>query len=132
MREHSRNAQALAEALVEHPEVSQVHYPGLETHPDHARAKRLFEGMSGMLSFDLKGGVEAARRCVQRVRIPASGPSLGGVETLITRPATTSHAGMTPAEREAVGVSDGLIRVSVGLEGVDDLIADFRRALSPS
>ena len=132
MREHCRNAQALAEALTAHPEVTHVHYPGLETHPDHARAKRLFEGMSGMLAFELKGGAEAARRCVERVQIPASGPSLGGIETLITRPATTSHAGLTPEERAAAGVTDGIVRVSVGLEGIDDLIADFRQALELS
>ncbi len=129
MRQHCANAQALAEALEANPRVQAVHYPGLESHPDHEIAKRCFDGMSGMLAFELTGGTEAARNFIDRVEIPASGPSLGGVETLVTRPATTSHAGLTPAERAAAGVTDGLVRVSVGIEGVEDLIEDFERAI---
>ena len=83
-----------------------------------------------MLSFEPAGGVEAARTCLDRLRLPAIGPSLGGVESLVTRPATTSHAGLTPEERARAGVSDALVRVSVGIEAADDLIADFRQALA--
>ena len=131
MREHCRSAQRIAEALEQHPQVAAVHYPGLPSHPDHSVASRLFEGFSGMLSFEPAGGIEASRRFLDRVELPAVGPSLGGVETLVTRPASTSHAAMTADERAAVGVSDALVRVSVGLEGVDDLLADFDRALAP-
>lgn len=130
MREHCSSAQRIAEALEAHPQVAAVHYPGLPTHPDHAVAQRLFSGFSGMLAFEPVGGVEAARRFLEQVELPAVGPSLGGVETLVTRPATTSHAAMTADERAAAGVSDALVRVSVGLEGVADLLADFDRALA--
>jgi len=129
MARHCENGLALARALEEHPAVARVHYPGLESHPDHAIAAREFSGFGGVLSFELRGGTEAARRALDRLELPAVGPSLGGVESLVTRPATTSHAGLTPAERARLGISDGLIRVSVGIEAAEDLIADFRRAI---
>jgi cystathionine beta-lyase/cystathionine gamma-synthase len=129
MERHCANGLALARALEAHPAVARVHYPGLESHPDHAIAAREFSGFGGMLSFELRGGAEAARRVLDRLELPAVGPSLGGVESLATRPATTSHAGLTPAERAKLGISDGLIRVSVGIEAAEDLIADFRQAL---
>ena len=90
----------------------------------------MFDGFSGMLSFELEGGLTAAGDFMQRVEIPIIAPSLGGVETLLTRPAITSHAGMSPEDRAKVGITDGLIRVSVGIEAVEDLIADFGQALA--
>jgi cystathionine beta-lyase/cystathionine gamma-synthase len=90
----------------------------------------LFDGFGGVLSFELAGGLDAARRFMDHVTIPISAPSLGGVESLITRPATTSHSGMSAAERARAGIGDGLIRLSVGLESSDDLIEDFETALT--
>jgi cystathionine beta-lyase/cystathionine gamma-synthase len=110
--------------------VERVHYPGLESHPQHPRARKLFTGFSGMLSFEVKGGVAEADRLIANLTLPICAPSLGGTETLITRPATTSHAGMSPNERRRLGISDSLIRLSVGLEATEDLIADFDQALS--
>lgn len=120
----------LARALEAHPAVDRIHYPGLEAHPAHDRAARRFAGFGGMLSFEPAGGESAARRVVESVSLPVIAPSLGGVETLLTRPATTSHASMPADERRAVGITDGLLRVSVGIEGADDLVADFQQALS--
>jgi len=130
VRQQNASALALAQRLAAHRAVQVVNYPGLETHPDHARARALFGGFGGMLSFELRGGVEAARRFLGRVELPVNGPSLGGVETLVTRPCTTSHASLSPAERESLGIRDGLIRVSVGIEDTDDLIRDFEAALA--
>ena len=129
MRYQNESALEIARFLDGHPAVTSVNYPGLESHPDHTRASHLLDGFSGMMSFELKGGAEAADRFIDKVVLPTSGPSLGGVETLITRPATTSHSGMAPEDRRASGISDSLIRLSVGLEGTADLIADFDQAL---
>ncbi len=126
----NRSALEIAQYLQEHPAVSRVNYPGLETHPSHMLAKELFDGFSGMLSFELKDGLSAAQRFMDRVTIPIIAPSLGGVETLLTRPATTSHAGMSPEARQSLGITDGLIRVSVGIESTDEIIADFEQALA--
>ncbi len=125
----NQSAMRIAQFLEGRDAVSRVNYPGLESSPSHAAAKRLLDGYSGMLSFEMKGGVEAAERLIGRLQIPILAPSLGGVESLITRPATTSHSGLTPREREAAGISDGLIRFSVGIEDTDDLLADFSQAL---
>jgi len=130
VRQQCASAQALAEWMQAHPAVARVNYPGLRTHAGHDRARELFRGFGGMLSFEPEGGVEAARRLLARIQIPINGPSLGGVETLVTRPATTSHAGLKPAERERLGIRDSLIRLSVGIEAADDLIRDFEEALS--
>lgn len=130
MRQHNESALELAQFLEQHPKVTHVNYPGLDSHPQHGRAQELFDGFSGMLSFELEGGMAAAGHFMQRVEIPIIAPSLGGVETLMTRPAITSHAGMSPADRAKVGITDGLIRVSVGIEAVNDLIADFGQALA--
>jgi cystathionine beta-lyase/cystathionine gamma-synthase len=132
LRVRFQNASALeiARFLEGHPAVARVNYPGLPSHPGHAIASRLFDGFGGMMSFELAGGVEAAERFMKKARLPLVAPSLGGVETLVTRPATTSHLGMDPEERRALGISDGLIRLSVGVEATDDLIADFRQALA--
>jgi cystathionine beta-lyase/cystathionine gamma-synthase len=125
----NETALALARFLSRQRAVARLNYPGLPAHPAHARAKRLFDGFGGMLSFEPRGGVRAADRLIARLRLPISAPSLGGVESLITRPATTSHAGMSPDDRARLGISDSLVRVSVGLEAAADLIEDFRQAL---
>ena len=129
VRHQNDNALRLSQFLDGHPAVERVYYPGLEGHPQHARAQRLFEGHGGVLSFEVRGGVAAADRLIDRLELPISAPSLGGVETLITRPATTSHSGMTPEERARAGLSDGLIRVAVGIEAAEDLRADFAQGL---
>jgi cystathionine beta-lyase/cystathionine gamma-synthase len=130
VRQQNANTLALTRHLDAHPSVARVNYPGLETHPDHARARELFSGFSGMFSLELTGGLEAANRLIAGLEIPIHGPSLGGLETLVTRPSTTSHSGLSASEREELGITDGLIRVSVGIESIDDLIADFDSALS--
>jgi cystathionine beta-lyase/cystathionine gamma-synthase len=131
MTYQNESALKIARFLDGHEAVAQVNYPGLENHPGHQRAKELFEGFSGMLSFELKGGMEAAERFMAKTTLPVIAPSLGGIETLLTRPATTSHSGMPPDERRRLGISDGLIRLSVGIEATEDLIADFAQALEP-
>lgn len=129
VRHQNESALRIAQFLEKHPAVARVNYPGLESHPRHQRARELFDGFSGMLSFELSGGVAAADIFMRRAAIPIVAPSLGGVETLVTRPATTSHAGMSREDRERLGISDGLVRVSVGIEATDDLIEDFDQAL---
>ena len=129
VRQQNENALALARFLAAHAAVDEVNYPGLETHPQHGRARKLFSGFGGMLSFEVQGGVEAAETLLSRLRIPRSAPSLGGVETLITRPATTSHAGVPAKERIRMGISDSLVRVSVGIEDPGDLVEDFKQGL---
>jgi cystathionine beta-lyase/cystathionine gamma-synthase len=129
VRQQNQSALRIAQFLEAHPAVGKVNYPGLESHPGHQRARELFDGFGGMLSFELVGGVEAADRLISRTSLPTLAPSLGGVESLITRPATTSHSGLSPEERMAAGISEGLIRLSVGIESTDDLIEDFDEAL---
>ena len=123
------NALALARLMEAHPAVSAVNYPGLPSHPDHDHAMGLLRAAGGMLSFRMAGGLAAAERVLARLTIPFVAPSLGGVETLVTRPATTSHGGMGRAERERLGVAEDLVRVSAGIEASSDLVADFRQAL---
>ncbi|HUB42342.1 MAG TPA: PLP-dependent transferase [Streptosporangiaceae bacterium] len=130
VRAQNDNAAALADFLAGHPEVAAVNYPGLASHPDHKHAAELLSGFGGMLSLRLRGGEAAAQALLDAVRLPFVAPSLGGVETLITRPATTSHAGMSPEDRQRVGITSDLIRVSCGIEGTRDLIADFDQALA--
>jgi len=131
LRVRCQNSSALqiARFFSEHDKVSSVNYPGLESHPQHKIAASLFTGFGGMLSLELKGGRDAAESFLNKTEIAINAPSLGGVETLVTRPASTSHAGMSPEDRRKLGISDGLIRISVGIEGTDDLIQDFSRAL---
>jgi cystathionine beta-lyase/cystathionine gamma-synthase len=119
----------IAQFLEGHTAVDRVNYPGLESHPRHHRARDLFDGFSGMLSFEIKGGVAAAEKFMHKAKLPIVAPSLGGVETLITRPSTTSHSGMSPEDRARLGITDSLIRVSVGIEATEDLIEDFNQAL---
>jgi cystathionine beta-lyase/cystathionine gamma-synthase len=130
VRHQNESALKVARWMEQHRAISRVNYPGLESHSNHLRACELFDGFGGVLSFELGGGLDAARRFIDRVTIPISAPSLGGVETLITRPATTSHSGMSAADRARAGITDGLVRLSVGLESSDDLIEDFETALA--
>jgi len=125
----NESALKIAKFLESHSAIAKVNYPGLENHPQHQRARELFNGCSGMLSFDLKGGLSAAEALLKNVTLPIIAPSLGGVETLLTRPATTSHAGLSPEDRKKMGISDGLIRMSVGIESTDEIIEDLDRAL---
>lgn len=131
MRQHEENAIAVAEFLQGHPEVETVLYPGLPAHPQHELAKRQMSGFSGMVSFTLKGGTEAAYAAVQKTRVFHFAESLGGVESLITHPATMTHAAIPREQREARGVTDGLMRLSVGIEDKEDLISDLDQAISP-
>jgi cystathionine beta-lyase/cystathionine gamma-synthase len=130
VREQNANAQALAEYLAGHEKVSTVNYAGLPDHPDHAHASSLLRGFGGMLSFRLAGGVTAAETFLDALRLPAVAPSLGGIESLVTLPARTSHAGMGAEARARAGVHDDLVRYSCGIEHADDLIADLAQALA--
>jgi cystathionine beta-lyase/cystathionine gamma-synthase len=129
VRQQNHSALAIAQFLAGHPAVAQVNYPGLESHPRHQRARELFTGFGGVLSFELKGSTERAERFMHGAQIPIVAPSLGGVETLLTRPAVTSHAGLSSEDRRGLGISDQLIRMSVGIEATDELIEDFSQAL---
>jgi cystathionine beta-lyase/cystathionine gamma-synthase len=130
VRYQNESALKIAKFLENHPAVKQVNYPGLESHPNHDRALKLFDGFGGMLSFEIDGDAAMADRFMQHTTIPVCAPSLGGVETLITRPVTTSHSGLSPEEQRALGISDRLIRLSVGIEATDDLIEDLDQALN--
>lgn len=130
MERHNANGIRIAEFLEQHRKVTAVHYPGLESSASYATASRLLDGFSGMLSFEVEGGRDAAHRVQDLVRLPLVAPSLGGLETLMTIPAETSHVGMSAEERNEAGVTSGLIRMSIGLESADDLIADLEQALS--
>ena len=125
----NRSALQIAEFLQKHPQVDRVNYPGLASHPHHERACNLFNGFGGVLSFEPQGGIKAAESFVRKVRLPIVAPSLGGIETLVTRPSTTSHASMAPQDRQRLGITDSLIRVSIGIEAPEDIIDDFNQAL---
>lgn len=129
VRQHCENAQKIAEFLQTHPEVSKVYYPGLPSHPHHELAKKQQSGFGGMLSFDLKGGAEKAKRVLSSAPLILLAESLGGVESLWEHPWSMSHASMTDEARRAAGIGEGCVRLSVGIEDVDDLITDLRNAL---
>jgi cystathionine gamma-lyase/cystathionine beta-lyase/cystathionine gamma-lyase/homocysteine desulfhydrase len=129
MAQHNANGMAIAEYLSTHPKVTNVIYPGLASHPQHALAKRQMRGFGGMVSFDV-GSFEAARQVCNRVRLMSLAESLGGVETLISHPATMTHASVPPERRRAIGLTDSLVRISAGIEDPADLIADLKEALS--
>jgi cystathionine beta-lyase/cystathionine gamma-synthase len=129
MAQHNVNAMALAEFLSGHPKVRRVLYPGLPDHPQHELAKRQMNGFGGMLTFDA-GSFEAARDVCNRVRLMALAESLGGVETLISHPASMTHASVPPDRRAAIGLTDSLVRISTGIEDPDDLVEDLRQALA--
>jgi cystathionine beta-lyase/cystathionine gamma-synthase len=124
------NAMAVAKFLEKHPKVARVHYPGLPSHPDHALAKKQMKGFGSMMAFDLKGGLPAARKFCDHVELFLLAASLGGVESLVVLPIFSSHYKMSVKELESVGVTPGTVRVSVGLEDADDLIADLQQALA--
>jgi methionine-gamma-lyase len=125
-----KNAMAVAKFLAKHPKVARAHYPGLSSHPDHNLAKRQMRAFGAMMAFDLKGGLAAARRFCDRVRVFLLAASLGGVESLVILPIYTSHYNMRPEELRGAGVQPGTVRVSVGLEDAEDLIEDLRQALT--
>jgi cystathionine beta-lyase/cystathionine gamma-synthase len=131
MRQHSANAMEVACFLEQQPSVERVYYPGLPSHPQHELARRqMLGGFGGMLSFEVQGGVEAAREVARRTRLFTLAESLGGVESLIELPALMTHASLPAERRSEVGIDDGLIRLSVGIEEAEDLISDLRQALS--
>jgi cystathionine beta-lyase/cystathionine gamma-synthase len=129
MRQHEQNAFAVANYLKEHPSVKRVFYPGLESHPGHEIARRQMKGFSGVVSFEIKGGIGEVSAFARKVNVFSLAESLGGVVSLIEHPATMSHASMAVEHREKVGITDELIRLSVGLENIDDLIEDLGQAL---
>jgi len=130
VRRQCQSALAVARFLERHPKIARVHYPGLTSHPDHRLAKRQMAGFGGMLAFDMKGGLSAARRFCDQSRIFLLAASLGGVESLIVLPIYTSHYRMSTSELAAAGVSPGTVRMSIGLEDAGDLIADLKESLS--
>ncbi len=129
MEAHDKNGRQVAAFLAEHPKVQHVHYPGLASHPQHEIAKKQQRGFGGMVSFET-GSLENAKRVLERVKICTLGESLGGVESLISHPATMTHASVPPETREKIGITDGLVRVSVGIEDIEDIIADLDQALA--
>jgi cystathionine beta-lyase/cystathionine gamma-synthase len=128
MAQHNANGMALAEYLSKHPAVTRVLYPGLPNHPQHELAKRQMKGFGGMLSFDV-GTIESARRVCSRVKLMSLAESLGGVETLLSHPASMTHASVPPERRAAIGLTDSLLRISAGVEDAEDLIEDMAQAL---
>ena len=129
MNRHCENAQAIGEFLESHPKVERVTYPGLPSHPQHDIAKEQMEGYSGMISMELKGGIQAGIALMNNLELCSLAESLGAVETMITHPATMTHADVPKEERLARGLTDGLVRLSVGIEDKDDIIADLNQAL---
>ncbi len=129
MERHAQNAMEVAHFLESHPKVARVIYPGLESHPQHALAKKQMSGFGGMITFDIKGDLADSRRFLERVKVFTLAESLGGVESLIEHPAIMTHASIPPENRKALGISDTLVRISVGIEDCDDLIADLKQAL---
>jgi cystathionine gamma-lyase len=127
MERHARNALQVARHLEGHPQVERVSYPGLASHPQHALAARQMSGFGGMLTFVLRGGLPAARAFLETVRVFACAESLGGVESLIEHPAIMTHASVPPETRRRLGIADGLIRASVGIESAEDLVEDLER-----
>ncbi|MFO0945248.1 MAG: aminotransferase class I/II-fold pyridoxal phosphate-dependent enzyme [Planctomycetota bacterium] len=129
MAQHNRNGLALAEFLASHPKVERVYYPGIPSHPTYAIAKQTMKGFGGLLTFTVRGDASTASKLVDSVTIPRIGPSLGGVESLIEQPLVMSYYQMTPEQRAKIGIEDAMVRVALGIEDTDDLIADFKQAL---
>jgi cystathionine beta-lyase/cystathionine gamma-synthase len=125
----NENAQKVAEWCSGRPEIAKVHYAGLPGHPDNSLAKKLLDGFGGLMSIELAGGAEAADRFIRRLKLVTHASSLGGVDTLVIEPRFSSHAHMTSEERAAIGIPDGFIRLSIGIENVEDIIADISQAL---
>jgi methionine-gamma-lyase len=129
MERHAANAIAVAQFLESHPKVEWVSYPGLSSHPQHDTARKQMSGYSGMLSFELKGGVEAGRRLINGVELCLLSVSLGSTDTLIQHPASMTHAIVPRDMRLKIGITDGLVRISAGIEDAEDIIADLDQAL---
>jgi len=129
MERHNANALVLAEYLAAHPKVTRVHYPGLPSHPQHELARAQMRGFGGLISFEL-GDLERSRRLLNGVRLMALAESLGGVETLISHPASMTHASVPAERRQAIGLTDDMVRISVGIEDIDDLREDLEQALA--
>jgi cystathionine gamma-synthase len=129
VRQQNASAARLADIVASHPAVARVWYPLREDHPDYARARRLLSGGGGVVTFEMAGGLEAGTRLVDALRIPKLAPSLGGVESLVEQPALMSFYELSPDERAAIGIREGLVRYAVGIEDTDDLVTDLRRAL---
>jgi cystathionine beta-lyase/cystathionine gamma-synthase len=128
MERHNANGMAVATWAASHSAFEAVHYPGLESHPDHEVARETLDGFGGMLGLELKGGVRAAERFLKRLKLVAHAPSLAGVESLVSEPRLTSHKAMSPAQRKALGIPDGFVRLSCGIEDAEDIIADLEQA----
>lgn len=130
VRQHNENAMAVAQAMEQHPKITKVHYPGLPSFEGHELAKRQMTGFGGMLSIEVDGGHQAAEKVADSLKVFLLATSLGGVESLVSQPSATSHHGLTREERLKRGIGDGMLRLSVGLEDAEDLIADLNQALS--
>jgi cystathionine beta-lyase/cystathionine gamma-synthase len=129
MEKHDENGRAVANFLAEHPRVRKVYYPGLASHPQHELAKRQQKGFGGMVSFET-GSLESAKKVLESVKLCTLAESLGGVESLISHPATMTHASVPQEKRDQLGITDGLVRISVGIEDIEDIIEDLDQALS--
>ena len=130
MERHSENALMLAKELTNNKKISKVIYPGLESHPQHELAKKQMNGFGGIISLEINGGLEASKKFLEKTKIFSLAESLGGVESLIEHPALMTHASVPKSVRDEIGISDGLIRLSVGIESIEDLIDDINQALS--
>ena len=130
VRAQNRNTQALAEYLSRHKKVAKVNYPGLRTHPQHALARRQMDGYGGVLSFEIRGSMKDAMKFTESLKVAILAASLGGVETLVAQPAILTHTQLSAEERGKIGISETLVRVSVGIEDAEDLIEDFGQALA--
>lgn len=130
MERHSKNGMAVAKWAESHPGIVKVTYPGLKSHPDHELAEKLLDNFGGMMGLEIKGGVKATEKFLKKLRVVTHAPSLAGTESLISEPRLTSHAHMTPEERAKIGIPDGFVRLSCGIEDADDIIADLEQALS--
>ena len=129
MEQHQKNALQLAQFLEQHPQVNKVNYLGLESHPDHTLAKEQMQGYTGMLSFEINGGLEAGMSFMRAIQFCTLTASLGTADTLVTHPASTSHSNVPKEQRLQFGITDGLIRMSVGMENIEDIIGDIQQAL---
>ncbi len=130
MKQHEINAIAVARFLKTHPAVNRVYYPGLEDHPGHSLAAKQMKGFGGMVSFEMRGGLESVNNFLRKVKVFTMAESLGGMTSLAGHPATQSHASMSREQREKIGINESLVRLSVGLENVDDLLEDLAQALT--
>jgi cystathionine beta-lyase/cystathionine gamma-synthase len=129
IRRHNENAMRVAEWCAERKQIRRVHYPGLESHPDHATAKSLMDGYGGMMAIELAGGAAAAEKFLRKLKIVRHAPSLGGVDSVVSEPRFTSHTHFTADERAEAGIPDGFLRLSIGIESAQDLIGDIEQAL---